>query len=345
MRWLSLRIFLLILVVACCQVAPESSHASTANVTCSTTITTVNFGPVSPASTATVRVNGGIQFICTNVSLLAAQDVTLCLGLGQGGGTSITPTRQMNGPSSSILAFQLYQDGAYSQVWGNVPSTSNPAPMMLQFTIPIFIVGIPTTYNSPTYPVYGSLTTPQTGVASGSYSNTLNGSLTYQANDAPLLGTNYPANCNGGASNGFSLSVLASVASQCTVNAGAALVLGSAGGVAAGSTNNIGSTTFSVNCTKGTLYNTGLSPSSNSLTGAGSMVGTGSNTSKVPYQLYQSAAGTTVWGNTATSSSVGNGEAGTGSGAAQPLTVYAIAPSSDFKPDTYSDTVTINVNY
>ncbi|MGH8157807.1 MAG: Csu type fimbrial protein [Rhodanobacter sp.] len=342
---MSLRIFLLMLVVACCQVAPESSHAATSNVTCSTTITPVNFGQISPASTATIRVNGGIQFSCTNVSLLAAQNVTLCLGLGQGSGTSITPTRQMNGPSSSILAFQLYQDSGYSQVWGNVPSTSNPAPMVLKFTIPLSVLGLPAIYNSPTYPVYGSLTTPQAGAASGSYSNTLNGSLTYQANNAPLLGTNYPANCDGGASSGFSLSVQASVASQCTVSAGSPLILGSAAGVAAGTNNNTGSTTFSVNCTQGTLYNVGLSPSSNSLTGAGSMAGTGGNTSKVPYQLYQSVAGTTVWGNTATSSSVGNGEAGTGNGSAQSMTVYATAPSSDFKPDTYSDTVTINVSY
>jgi spore coat protein U-like protein len=75
------------------------------------------------------------------------------------------------------------------------------------------------------------------------------------------------------------------------------------------------------------------------------MAGTGGNTNKVPYQLYQTAAGTTVWGNTATSTSVGNGVAGIGNGSAKSLTVYATAPSSDFKPDTYSDIVTINVNY
>jgi spore coat protein U-like protein len=346
MNSLSLRVFLLALIVACCQTAPEPAHSATANVSCSTTVGNVNFGAVAPTTTATVQVNGSIQFTCTNVSLLAAQNVTLCLGLGQGSGTSITPTRQMNGPASSVLAFQVYQDNAYSQVWGNVPSTSNPPPMVLQFTIPISVLGIPTTYNSPPYPVYGSLSTPQASATSGSYSNNLNGSLTYQANNAPLIGTNYPANCNGGTSDAFSLTAQASVANQCTVAASSTLILGSAGGVAAGTTNNTGSTTFSVTCTSGTTYNVGLAPvSTGSTTGAGLMAGTGSNTSKVPYQLNQTSATGPIWGNTATSSSKGNGVSGTGTGIAQTLTVYATAASSDYRPDTYTDTVTINVNY
>jgi spore coat protein U-like protein len=66
----------------------------------------------------------------------------------------------------------------------------------------------------------------------------------------------------------------------------------------------------------------------------------------VPYQLTSTAgAGGTIWGNTATSTAVGNGVAGTGTGAAQSLTVYATAASANFTPDSYADTVTVNVNY
>jgi spore coat protein U-like protein len=61
----------------------------------------------------------------------------------------------------------------------------------------------------------------------------------------------------------------------------------------------------------------------------------------------RSSAGSsgTIWGNTATSSSVGNGVAGTGTGADQTLTVYATASDANYAPDTYSDEVTVTVNY
>ena len=70
------------------------------------------------------------------------------------------------------------------------------------------------------------------------------------------------------------------------------------------------------------------------------------NTDSVPYQL-RSAPGMTgtIWGNTATSSSVGNGVSGGGNGTAQSITVYATTPSANFTPDSYADTVTVTVNY
>ncbi|HSP85926.1 MAG TPA: spore coat protein U domain-containing protein, partial [Psychrobacter sp.] len=78
--------------------------------------------------------------------------------------------------------------------------------------------------------------------------------------------------------------------------------------------------------------------------GDGVMTGTGNNPDKVPYQLRSNASGE-IWGNTATATSRGNGVASTGNGLVQPHTVYVTVPSADFKPDTYSDTVTVHVNY
>lgn len=69
------------------------------------------------------------------------------------------------------------------------------------------------------------------------------------------------------------------------------------------------------------------------------------NTDKIPYQLNQTSATGPVWGNTATTTTAGNGVAGTGSGLAQSLTVYATASSANFTPDNYADVVTVNVNY
>lgn len=142
--------------------------------------------------------------------------------------------------------------------------------------------------------------------------------------------------------------VTITILKSCSVTAGAAsnIALGS---VVTTATNTTGTSNISVTCSKTTPYYIGLAPSNASTTGAGVMSGTGAipaNTDKVPYQLTSTpgAAGT-IWGNTATATAVGNGVAGTGSGAAQSIPVYATAASANFTPDSYADTVTVNVNY
>ena len=143
--------------------------------------------------------------------------------------------------------------------------------------------------------------------------------------------------------------VLITITKSCTVVAGAGsnIALGS---VAASATNTTGNSTISVNCSRLTPYYIGLAPvSTSSTTGAGTMASTTApavNLDKVPYQLSSTPgpAGT-VWGNTATATTVGNGVAGIGTGLAQNILVYATAPSANFSADSYADTVTVNVNY
>lgn len=108
--------------------------------------------------------------------------------------------------------------------------------------------------------------------------------------------------------------------------------------------------TFTVNCSNKTPFNVGLAPSNNNTAGAGNLAGTGGNLATIAYALYQDASGTTPWGNTATASAVGNGESGMGGGMAAAkavsFTTYANATgTTDVQPDTYTDTVTINVNF
>ena len=138
----------------------------------------------------------------------------------------------------------------------------------------------------------------------------------------------------------------------CSVVAGAAsdIQLGAPAGVDSTATNVQGSNAINVTCSKNTPYNIGLVLTSNSANtaGLGAMSGTGGNTDMVPYQLYSDAARTAVWGSTATGgalATVGNGVHGTGSGGSQPHTVYATAPSANFTPDNYADTVTVRVTY
>lgn len=76
------------------------------------------------------------------------------------------------------------------------------------------------------------------------------------------------------------------------------------------------------------------------------MKGSGSNTDKVPYQLFSDISRTTKWGNNgSTYDTLTNGFIGKGSGTSEAQTVYVTVPNADFKPDNYSDTVTIRVNY
>lgn len=110
-------------------------------------------------------------------------------------------------------------------------------------------------------------------------------------------------------------------------------------------TNIAGNSNITVNCSPNTPYFIGLAPSNSDNNGAGEMVAAGSSDA-VPYQL-RSAAGTggTIWGNTATSSSVGNGVSGVGSGADQTIPVYVTVDSANFTPASYSDLVTVAVNF
>ena len=108
-----------------------------------------------------------------------------------------------------------------------------------------------------------------------------------------------------------------------------------------------GSTTFKVNCSNKTPFTVGLAPSAGNggtAVGTGNMLG-GTNGDKVPYTLYSNSGLTTAWGNTAGTNTVAGIGAGMASTNAASFTAYAKATSADFAPDSYADTVTVNVNY
>ncbi|RTD83859.1 SCPU domain-containing protein [Variovorax atrisoli] len=136
--------------------------------------------------------------------------------------------------------------------------------------------------------------------------------------------------------------VLITVAKACSVTAGSGSNI-NFNTVDSSATNLSASSNISVTCSKSTPYNIGLLPSNNSSTGAGAMGNTGTDT--IPYQLRSVSANGAIWGSTATSTSVGNGVAGTGTGSAQSIPVWATVASVNVTPGSYSDTVTVQVNY
>ena len=108
-----------------------------------------------------------------------------------------------------------------------------------------------------------------------------------------------------------------------------------------------GNTTVSVRCTKNTPYTVALNAGSTSGgTLAQRLMGSGVNT--LQYNLYTSAAATTIFGDGTGSTGTGTG---TGAGVATPstFTVYGQLPDSATNqaavPGSYSDTVTVTVTY
>lgn len=319
---------------------PRSARAS---VTCANpTIGNVQFGHVN-LGTGAVSVTGTISWSCTSAGivgiLLAPQaDVAMCLNLNAGtGGTQLDPRLLGNG--SSTLQYRLYTNSGYTTVWS---STATTTPLLIHVSIPASL--LLTSTKTGTTSFYARLPPGQTAAITGAYTSTLVASVTgsYTNNKNTPIAT-----CTGGQTalntGSASFTVSATVDKDCLVTANT-IDLGAVPSTAANITS---SGTLGVTCSNGTPYYVGLAPSNGSSTGAGTMKGTLSgNTDLVPYQLRSTAGlGGTPWGNTATSTSVGNGVAGTGSGLSQPKTVYVTAPNANFRPDSYSDTVTVNVNY
>ena len=108
------------------------------------------------------------------------------------------------------------------------------------------------------------------------------------------------------------------------------------------------STTLAVRCTRGAPFSVALNAGTGGGTVTQRLMSFGA--SKLQYNLYTSAAHTTVWGDgtqsSATVSGIGRGFT---SGAAITQTVYGQVPDTpanvDLAPGLYTDTITVTVSY
>lgn len=303
-----------ILLALCCLFWPAKAQA---NIVCSITSQSISFGT---GSTAT----GTLGYSCVSYNLLSTS-LTLCSTLGTPSYPGSVAQPKMIDSANNSLNFNLYTNAARTTVW------SGSTMITKAITVPGF------GSVSGTIPFYGAIPTGQ-GAPPGSYTASF-----YNTS----LGMEYFGSCAehvlltfDGTNN--TLTATATVPSTCTLATNTMAL----SPVASTSTNIAGSTTLSVTCTSGTAYYIGLAPSNGSTAGAGVLSGSVGNSDKPPYQL-RSTSGTsgTIWDNTATTTSVGNGVSGTGNGSAQNHTVYVTLPSANYRPDSYSDTVTVNVNY
>jgi spore coat protein U-like protein len=103
-------------------------------------------------------------------------------------------------------------------------------------------------------------------------------------------------------------------------------------------------TTLTVTCTNGAPYNVGLDAGSvsGSTVAARLLQSPATGTPTVGFQLYRDSARSLVWGQTVGTDTLG----GTGTGAAQTLTVYGrVAPQNTPAAGTYSSTVTTTITF
>lgn len=242
--------------------------------------------------------------------------------------------RNMPGPNNSSMAFNLFSDVNLSK------RITYTQPLKDNFTQ---VAGATRTRS---ITVHAKTLAGQTMLLPGPYF--LQGQQVFMTVNS-VNGSIPPANCtapvDGENSSTYKLPYTssASVLAHCSITTFGVLDLGS---VVASTTATSESSVNPINvtCTNNTSYNIGLAPSNGNEEGAGDMSGADDKI-KLPYQL-KSAVGT-PWGNNgSTYGTLTNGVKGKAkNGIAQTHTVYVTVPSTDFKPDNYSDTVTISVNY
>jgi spore coat protein U-like protein len=133
-----------------------------------------------------------------------------------------------------------------------------------------------------------------------------------------------------------SFTVTATIVANCTVSASAMYF-----GYYTGTTNN-STSTLTVNCTNLAPYTVGLNAGTGKNATVTNRLMTGTGTATLGYGLYQNSGHSINWGMTSGTDTVG----GTGTGAAQSITVYGkIASGTIPAAGTYTDTITVSMNF
>jgi spore coat protein U-like protein len=215
--------------------------------------------------------------------------------------------------SDPTLSFQIFQDAARTQNWGDVQATSpNFTPINGNTTLTLYcrIPGGQTPANatfSQTRSVHIKSTSGNNTLQSVPMSTTING----------ICFTSVTTNLSFGAYDPI-------VTNKTTVLDGTA--------------------TLSVNCTNTVPYKVTLDQGSHPAGGstdAAPLRRMAAGADMLSYSLYQNSGRTAVWGNT-----VATGAAGTGTGSAQSITVYGRVPSGqNAGTGSHSDTVLVTLTF
>jgi spore coat protein U-like protein len=322
-----------------------SQSLGTVAQTCTATMTDMNFGNVEVALNQDVDITGTVSINCTGAN--SNQQLRFCLHLCEGSGgmdTSDANPRYMN--NSSGLQYNVFRDGAYTQVWGARESAGNTycsstawGSKNLVFASSPFADA--SGNYSGTITAYGRVFSGQTTMPVGSYSSSFTATSNSQSRFV-LAYRNCCIACNSTANfqtTSAPFTVSATVVPSCLV-AATDLSFGTDSLLAG----DIDSTsTVSVTCGLGQAYSIRLSEGTTSGgTTTTRLMKHASTSATIPFMLYSDPARSQNWGNSA-----GDDVDGTGTGSAVNHTVYGRVPAQAVAPQagTYSDTITVTVIY
>jgi len=315
-----------LVAIALVAVMPGKAHA----LSCSGTITNIDFGTPNLLDTAPVDVMGTLTITCTAIPLLTV--IKLCPSINAGSGGASGSARLMTGPSGNTLSYQIYQDSSRTQAWG---SLDNPS----LGTVPaVSLNGGLTGSDTVTRTLYARLFAGQSTMLPGGYSSNFTGTqvvLTY----APYLLVGL-GSCVGyvGTQNAYpTFNVTAAPGAVCNLTTND-LNFPSTGVISSAVS---GQTSMTVACTRNTPYSisldngqTGTAPTARKMKSAAG--------DTITYGLYRDAGRSQVWGSAASS----QGVTGTGSGANLAISVYGQVPAQTTpRPGAYSDRIVATIAY
>ena len=134
--------------------------SATVNANCSVSANAVDFGAVDTLSATAVLGSGSVDVTCTNgTGWSATADI--------GGGTGASfATRRMTSGGGDTLDYTLYRDSGRTQVWGDGSGTT-------------FAVTGTGSGAQQSFTVWGRVPGGQSSAPAGSYSDTVNVTITY----------------------------------------------------------------------------------------------------------------------------------------------------------------------
>ena len=316
---------LMVLVALAVLSAPSKAHA----LACTSAVTDIDFGSVSPLAAANTDVMGTVTVTCTAIPALSG--VKICPGLHDGSGGSNGGNRLMTGPASTV-GYQFYQDSARTQLWGAVDTPALG-------TVPAMIIA-PTLTGAGTVTrmLYARLNGGQTTAQPGDYQSVYAGGATAFMYSSYLLSTT--STCTGFLGSAVAhpdFDVLAQLTGGCTMTT-ADLAFPTTGILAAAVA---GQTTLRVTCTKTTPYTISLD---NGRLGASPTARKMSSSlgDTVTYGIYRNAAYTQPWGAAAS----GAGASAIGAGIEQLYTLYGLVPAQTTpRPGAYTDRIVVTITY
>jgi spore coat protein U-like protein len=285
----------------------------------------IDFNTIDVTANTTFSTTGTFSALCIGQ---ANRTVRICpnINTGTGNPASGVPRGLANGVN--ILNYNLYQDAAYTTVWGSHLWAFAPTPPTIN--LPLGGSGFAATSRT----IYAQVNAGQQTLPAGLYTSSFAGAQTAIAYAYTSAGSCAAIGSTNAQQVGFT--VRATVSTTCRV-AGNTLDFGT---VALLSSDVDSNGSSAVTCTNGTPYRvlldnglTGTGPTNRKMTLGGS---------EVVYGLYRDAARSQPWGDISGTNSL----SATGTGLAQSHTIYGrVPPQMTPATGTYSDTIVISVEY